>query len=356
MQRALRLAAQGLYTTEPNPRVGCVLVKNGAIVGEGWHHRTGEAHAEINALREAGEHARGAVAYVTLEPCSHTGKTGPCAHALVEAGVSKVVAAMVDPNPLVAGKGLAHLQQHGVETETGLLEAQARALNPGFIMRMEQGRPFMRLKMAMSLDGRTAMASGESQWITGEAARADVQRYRARSGAILTGIGTVLQDDPRMDVRVSAEQLGAKDPVNRPLRVVLDSKGRMPADAAMLKTSGDILHITAEGTASQLPCEHVQLPHHAEGIDLPALMALLADRQVNECHVECGSRLAGSLLQHRLVDELVIYMAPHIMGDQAKGLFHLPWLETMAHRVNLQRRDVRMVGEDVRMVFGLRSE
>ncbi len=363
MQRALRLAARGLYTTEPNPRVGCVLVNDGDIVGEGWHRKAGEAHAEIHALRQAGERARGATAFVTLEPCCHTGKTAPCSQALIDAGVHRVVAAMIDPNPLVAGNGLAQLQAHGIATETGLLEAQARALNPGFVQRMEQGRPFVRLKLAMSLDARTAMASGESRWITGEAARRDVQRLRARSSAIVTGIGTVLQDDPRLDMRLDAAELGAhaavQAPLNQPLRVVLDSQGRMPESAAMLQTQGRVLHVTAEGVVSQPAAaggaEHWPLPQQKGGIDLHRLMSRLADRQVNECHVECGARLAGSFLQQGLVDELVVYLAPHIMGDAARGLFHLPGIERMAQRIALRLTDCRRVGEDLRLSYEVES-
>jgi diaminohydroxyphosphoribosylaminopyrimidine deaminase/5-amino-6-(5-phosphoribosylamino)uracil reductase len=356
MQRALRLAAKGMYSTDPNPRVGCVLVKDGAIVGEGWHRRAGGAHAEINALAAAGENASGCTAFVTLEPCNHSGKTAPCTDALIAAGVSKVVAAMVDPNPLVAGKGLQALQQQGIETETGLLEAQAMQLNPGFIKRMQQGRPFVRLKMAMSLDGRTAMSSGESKWITGAAARHDVQRYRARSSAILTGIGTVLQDDPQMDVRVTAEDLGLEDKINQPLRVVLDSQARMPADARMLSTAGEVLHITAQDVPSTLSCHSAQVAVQNNALDLQQILKLLAEREVNELHVECGATLAGSFLSQGLVDELVLYMAPHIMGDAAKGLFALPGLEKMQDRIDCQLKDVRMVGGDVRMIITMKNE
>ena len=355
MQRALRLAEKGLYTTEPNPRVGCVLVKDGEIIGEGWHQKAGEAHAEINALSAAGDEAVGCTAYVTLEPCSHTGKTGPCADALVAAGVSKVVVAMQDPNPLVAGAGLKRLSEHGIEVETGLLEMQAGKLNPGFISRMRQGRPFVRLKMAMSLDGRTAMASGESKWITSEPARHDVQRYRARSGALLTGIGTVLQDDPHLDVRISPEELGVTAELNTPLRVVLDSDAQMQADARMLQTAGDVLQITAEGVESPLDCEHAQVEKQLHGLNLQQVMHILADREINECHVECGATLAGALLQQGLVDELVVYMAPHIMGDEARGLFALPGLSQMKDKIGIEISDVRMLGKDMRITASVNN-
>lgn len=353
MQRALRLAANGLYTTEPNPRVGCVLVQDGAIVGEGWHRQAGGPHAEIEALRAAGERARGATAYVSLEPCCHSGKTGPCSEALIGAGVARVVAAMQDPNPLVAGKGMARLADSGISTEVGLLQGSARELNPGFIMRMQQGRPFVRLKLAASLDGKTAMASGESQWITGEAARKDVQRLRARSGAVLTGIGTVLADDPRLDVRIDGAGLGVEHglAVNRPLRVVLDSEARLQATAALLQAEGEVLQVTADDTATtgSAACERVSVPRDTNQLDLFAVMDLLAAREINECHVECGATLAGSLLMAGLVDELVLYLAPHIMGDAARGLFAIPGLERMQDRIELDVQDVRMLGRDLRI-------
>ncbi len=353
MQRALRLARRGLYTTQPNPRVGCVLVKDNVSVGEGWHQRAGEGHAEVLALRAAADNARGATAYVTLEPCSHTGKTPPCVDALLHAGVRKVIAAMQDPNPLVAGKGLQRLRDNGVEVACGLLEAQARALNPGFIKRMETGLPYVRVKLAMSLDGRTAMASGESKWITGEAARNDVQKLRAQSSAILTGIDTVLADDPRLDVRISSEHDDVVQPiVVQPMRVVVDSALRMPPAAAMLQTPGKVLIASCvDATEKQLSCEVVKLPRAAkgEGVDLCALLALLANREANEVHVEAGARLCGSLLRAALVDEIVLYVAPHIMGDNARGLFALPGLATMRDRIELDIRDVRSIGNDLRI-------
>lgn len=345
MQRALRLAQKGLYSTDPNPRVGCVLVKDGNIVGEGWHKKTGEAHAEVLALRQAGNDAKAATAYVTLEPCSHTGKTPPCAEALVQAEVSRVVVAMQDPNPLVAGQGLRRLQDSGIEVKSGLMEIQARALNPGFIKRMETGLPYVRVKMAMSLDGRTAMASGESQWITGEAARQDVQLLRARSSAILTGIGTVLSDDPSMNVRLSAQELNV-DEVRQPLRVVLDSGLRFPAKAKIAEVEGDVLIMT---TSRNDVDNAVQLAEKNGHVDLNAALNYLAEQEINEIHVEAGAILSGAFLQQQLVDEIVVYMAPHIMGDEARGLFALPGLSKMKDRISLDIQDVRMLGKDLRI-------
>jgi diaminohydroxyphosphoribosylaminopyrimidine deaminase/5-amino-6-(5-phosphoribosylamino)uracil reductase len=346
MQRALRLAARGLYTTQPNPRVGCVIVQHDAIVGEGWHQRAGEAHAEVRALQQAGERARGATAYVTLEPCNHTGKTPPCVDALLAAGVSRVVAAMQDPNPQVAGQGLQRLRDSAVDVEVGVLEAQARALNPGFIKRMQNGLPFVRVKLAMSLDGRTAMASGESKWISSAASRADVQKLRARSSAVLTGIGTVLADNPRLDVRIESEY-GA---VVQPLRVVLDSQLRFPADALMCQAGGKVLVVTSSEKAREdLACEVLHLPSAAHGVDLHALMQALAQREINEVHVEAGAKLCGALLQAKLVDEIVVYLAPHVMGDSARGLFSLPGLDEMKHRIELAFTDVRSIDTDLRI-------
>ncbi|WJW76218.1 bifunctional diaminohydroxyphosphoribosylaminopyrimidine deaminase/5-amino-6-(5-phosphoribosylamino)uracil reductase RibD [Thiohalobacter sp. IOR34] len=350
MARALRLARLGLYTTDPNPRVGCVIVRDGAVVGEGWHERAGGPHAEIHALRAAGEAARGATAYVTLEPCCHHGRTPPCSEALIEAGVARVVAAMEDPNPRVAGEGLAQLRAAGIEAEAGVLAAEAEALNPGFVSRMRRGRPFVRCKLAMSLDGRTAMASGESQWITGDAARADVHRLRARSSAILTGIGTVLADDPSLNARLE-EGVGVK----QPLRVVLDAHLAMPPTARMLSLPGETLVLTRarepafREALEAAGAEVMRLPGSADALDLNAVMDCLAEREVNELLVETGAVLAGTLLRAGLIDELVVYLAPHIMGDAARGLFHLPGLEAMQDRIGLEIRDVRAVGRDWRI-------
>jgi len=353
MQYAIRLAEKGVYTTEPNPSVGCVIVKQGQIVGEGWHQRAGQAHAEVVALKQAGDKASGATAYVTLEPCSHTGKTPPCAEALIDAAVKKVIVAMKDPNPLVAGQGMQRLQQAGIEVESGLLEAQARELNPGFIRRMESGRPYVRVKMAMSLDGRTAMASGESQWISGEASRNDVQRLRAKSSAILTGIDTVLADNPSMNVRLHAEELGlpAEQAVRQPKRIVLDSQFRMPSDAKICTLEGECYVYTTVNMEDRgdYPFIIETCASQDGKIDLLALMKDLAKKEINLLHVEAGSVLCGALLKNDLVDEIIIYMAPHIMGDDAKGLFHLPGLEKMKDRVSLKIKDVRAIGNDIRI-------
>jgi diaminohydroxyphosphoribosylaminopyrimidine deaminase/5-amino-6-(5-phosphoribosylamino)uracil reductase len=350
MQRALRLAKLGLYTTDPNPRVGCVLVKNGEIVGEGWHKRAGEPHAEVLALAQAGDRAKGSTVYLTLEPCSHTGKTPPCADALIKAGVEKVIVAMVDPNPLVAGKGLEKLRNNGIETKSGLLEEQARGLNPGFIKRMERGLPYVRVKMAMSLDGRTAMASGESEWITGEAARRDVQLLRARSTAVLTGINTVLSDDPSMNVRLSKDELDIEGDVRQPTRVVLDSHMRFPLDAKICKQAGEVLVITSSDEPREIAnCEVIKVPADNGRIDLHAAMKLLAEKEVNEIHVEAGAKLGGAMIKNKLVDELIVYMAPHIMGDDARGLFSIEGLSEMKDRISLDVQDVRAIGKDLRI-------
>jgi diaminohydroxyphosphoribosylaminopyrimidine deaminase/5-amino-6-(5-phosphoribosylamino)uracil reductase len=349
MQRALRLAERGLYTTDPNPRVGCVIVKDNRIIGEGWHQRAGEAHAEILALQQAGDQASGATVYVTLEPCSHHGKTPPCADALVSAGVSTVVTAMQDPNPEVAGSGFERLREQGIDVVCGLLESAARSINPGFIKRMESGRPFVRIKMAASLDGRTAMASGESQWISGEAARADVQRLRARSSVILTGVDTVIQDDPALNVRLSAAQLGIEGDIRQPQRVVLDSHLRFPVNANMLKLEGKTTVLTTLEGSGDLGCDVVRLDAVNGRLDLTSVMNWLAGLQANEVHVEAGATLCGALLNNKLVDEIVVYIAPHIMGCDALGLFNIPGLDNMADRIKLDIDDVRHVGKDLRV-------
>lgn len=358
MARALQLAELGLYTTHPNPRVGAVLVKDGEIVGEGYHRAAGEPHAERNALALVSEEqARGATVYVTLEPCSHHGRTPPCADALIAAGVGRVVAAMQDPNPLVAGQGLERLRNAGIEVTTGVLEAQARQLNPGFIQRMTHGRPYVRCKLAMSLDGRTAMADGESKWISSEASRADVQRLRARSDAILTGAGTVLHDDPSMNVRLTHAELQIPDdlPLHRPLRVVLDPELKMPSSARMLALPGTTLvYCRAGQPLKTIELEsagaEVQVLDEVDGmLDLHALMTRLAERGINEVLLETGATLAGAMLEQGLIDELIVYIAPHIMGDGARGLFHLPGLAQMADRRPLTFTDVRQIGPDLRI-------
>lgn len=355
MALAIRLAGRGVYSTHPNPNVGCVIVARGEVVGSGWHRQAGGPHAEVFALREAGEKARGADVFLSLEPCSHQGRTPPCAEALVDAGVKRVVVAMQDPNPLVAGRGLERLRAAGIEVETGLLEAQAQALNPGFISRMQQARPWIRVKLASSLDGRTAMASGESHWITGDAARRDVQRLRARSSAIVTGIGTVLADDPSMNVRMDAAQLYGVEPVHQPLRVVLDTRLRMPVQAKMLSLPGATLVITGATDADRWQAlqmagaEVVAVEKAAGRLKPEAVVTLLAERDVNELLLECGPTLAGAFLRAGLVDELVVYIAPHLMGDSARGLFHLPALQQMSERIALKWQDVRQVGNDLRL-------
>jgi len=355
MARAIQLAWKGLYTTDPNPRVGCVLVKDGEIVGEGWHRKAGEPHAERLALAQAGEKARDATAYVSLEPCCHQGKTPPCTEGLLEAGVSRVVAAMEDPNPLVAGQGLALLVEQGVSVASGLLQAEAEKLNPGFIKRMKTGMPWVRCKLAMSLDGRTAMASGESVWITAEDARRDVQRLRARSSAVVTGIGTVLADDPSLNVRLSPHELpGVETPdyLRQPLRVVLDSSLRVPEDARLFAIDGPVQIIHSRGDAAKAQRLHdagVAVRKLEGGLDLPRVMRELAVEEINEVLIEAGPTLAGAALQAEIIDELIIYMAPHLMGHQARGLFHLPGLEQMADRVDLKIQDIRAVGKDFRI-------
>jgi diaminohydroxyphosphoribosylaminopyrimidine deaminase/5-amino-6-(5-phosphoribosylamino)uracil reductase len=364
MARALRLAERGLYSTDPNPRVGCVLVRDGELIADAWHARAGEPHAEPLALRQAGERARGATAYVTLEPCCHRGRTPPCTQALIDAGVTRVVAAMQDPNPLVAGQGFARLRAAGIAVEVGLMQAEAEALNPGFIRRMRAGRPWVRCKLAMSLDGRTAMASGESRWITGEAARADVQRLRARSSAIVTGIGTVLADDPTLNVRldpVSGQDLAtasaASKDVRQPLRVVLDTQLRLPTSARLLGTPGRSLVMTTQSqehahwTALEAAgAEIVRLAPAAGGeIDLDLALRELARRDCNEVLIEAGPRLAGAALRGGCIDELWVYLAPHLMGDDARGLFHLPGLTRMDQRIGLEWLEVRQLGADLRL-------
>lgn len=389
MARAIHLASQGLYTTDPNPRVGCVIVKEGQVVGEGWHRRAGSPHAEPLALAAAGDAARGATAYVSLEPCCHHGRTPPCTEALLAAGVARVVVAMTDPNPLVAGSGLDRLRAGGVAVEQGLLETEARRLNPGFIKRMERGLPHVRVKLAASLDGRTAMASGESQWITSAAARRDVQFLRARSSAILTGVGTLLADDPSLNVRLSPADLpglGPNGTVRQPLRVVVDSHLRTPPTARLLSLPGQTLIACldpeAEGRAPESPepdrapardralddggpppsqdarqaaaleaagAGILRLPPGPGGLDLETLLRYLARMEINEVLIEAGATLAGSALQAGLVDELVLYLAPHLMGDAGRGLFHLAGLDRMNDRLALEIQDLRQIGPDLRL-------
>ena len=349
MARALQLAQRGLCTTTPNPRVGCVVVREGRVIGEGWHEKAGMPHAEavaLNAIVGAGDTPTGATAYVTLEPCSHFGRTPPCADALIEAGVVRVVAAMPDPNPLVAGQGMARLAKAGIDVASGLLAAEAQELNIGFVSRMTRGRPWLRLKVAASLDGKTALNNGVSQWITGPAARRDAHAWRARSCAVLTGIGTVKDDNPRLTVR--------EVPTTRqPLRVVIDSRLEMPPDAAVLE-GGNVLIAAAQDNerAAALRtrgAEIVILPNTQGKVELADLLQELGRRGINEVLVEAGTRLNGSLLREGCVDELLIYQAPVLLGDAARGMFGLTELVDLAGAMRLNIVERRAVGADFRI-------
>lgn len=352
MARALQLAERGAFTARPNPMVGCVIVRDGGVVGEGWHRRKGGPHAEVFALREAGETARGATAYVTLEPCAHYGSTPPCADALVAAGVARVVGAMRDPFPQVAGRGFERLRAAGIEVASGLLEAQARTLNAGFLSRIERGRPWVRVKLAASLDGRTAMADGDSKWITGEAARADVQRWRARASAILTGTATVLADDPHLTVR-----LGVGTEVVPPLRVVLDTRLSSLDRANVRSPDAPTLYLHAPGIEPPAGAgiDHAAVPLGGDGrLDLHAVMRLLAERGINEVHAEAGATLCGALLREGLADELLLYLAPVLLGEHARPLLAGLGIDTMAQRRRLELRESRRIGEDLRLRLRLR--
>jgi diaminohydroxyphosphoribosylaminopyrimidine deaminase/5-amino-6-(5-phosphoribosylamino)uracil reductase len=347
MAHALRLAENGMFTTQPNPRVGCVIAHGENVAGEGFHQRAGEPHAEVLALREAGERARGATAYVTLEPCAHHGRTPPCADALIAAGVARVVIAADDPFPQVAGRGVEKLRMAGIAVETGLMREVARELNIGFFSRIERARPWMRVKLAMSLDGRTALANGRSAWITGEAAREDVQRWRARSSAVLGGSGTVLADNPRLTVRLPSGS------GFMPLRVILDRQLRTPAGSHVL--DGAVPTLLLHGAAATCTddrfaqVERVAMATHGGTMDLRAVLALLAGRGCNEVHVEAGPTLCGALFAGGLVDELLLYVAPLLLGDSARPLLQLPALADMAARWQLRMVDQRMLGPDLRL-------
>jgi diaminohydroxyphosphoribosylaminopyrimidine deaminase / 5-amino-6-(5-phosphoribosylamino)uracil reductase len=347
MTRALELAERGLYTTTPNPRVGCVLVRDGEVVGEGWHERAGGPHAEVVALEAAGTRAKRSTAYVTLEPCAHHGRTPPCSEALIRAGVGAVVAALQDPNPLVAGKGLEALRAAGIETHCGLLENEAREVNIGFLSRMTRARPWLRMKIAASLDGRTALSNGRSQWITGADARRDGHHWRARACAVLTGIGTVMEDDPQLTVR------DVETP-RQPVRVVVDSRLEIPAAARVLGP-GTLIAAARDDSLRRAAlqargAEIIVVPNTAGKVDLGALMAELARRGMNEVHIEAGYKLNGSLLRENLVDELVLYLSPSLLGDAARGMFHLPDLADLSGRRELELREVRNVGADLRVL------
>jgi len=349
MRRALELAARGLYTTDPNPRVGCVLVRDGRVLGEGWHQRAGEAHAEVEALNAAGGAAEGATAYVTLEPCAHTGRTPPCVQALIGARVRRVVYASGDPNPLVNGAGVAALRAAGIETLGEVLSAEARALNPGFFKRWRSGLPWVRVKLGASLDGRTALANGASRWITGPEARQDAQRFRARSSVVLSGSGTVLADDPALNVRVE----GA---TRQPLRAVLDSALRVPAQARMFDREGPALVFTASTDAArraELERRGVRVEVVARtpqgGLELESILRRLAQLEANEIWVEAGARLAGALLRARLVDEFIVYLAPSLLGPTARALVELPEITRLEQRLRLEFTECRPVGPDLRL-------
>ncbi len=347
MASALRLAENGLQTTHPNPRVGCVIAQQDAVVGQGWHRCAGEPHAEILALREAGRSARGATAYVTLEPCCHHGRTGPCTEALIDAGIARVVAAMPDPFDQVAGLGLERLRAAGIVVDTGLMAEKARWLNRGFISRCERQRPWVRLKLAVGIDGRTALQNGASQWISGAAARQDVQNWRARASAVMTGIGTLLADRPRLNVRLDGVE-------RQPDRIVVDSHWQSPADAPILVPPGRVMiagleHAPVPEPLAAAGCELIPLPAVDSKPSLAALFGVLAQRGINELQVECGARLAGALMRQRYVDELLLYMAPRAMGDPAKGMFDIGPLTAMTETAGFGWHDIRKIGGDLRL-------
>ena len=354
MARALRLAARGEYGAHPNPMVGCVLVRDDEIIGEGWHELAGEAHAEVNALAAA-DNSKGATVYVSLEPCAHHGKTPPCADVLIDAGVAEVVCAMQDPFAAVGGRGLAALENAGITVRTGLMRAEAERLNAGYLSRVQHGRPFVRLKVAASLDGAVAMENGQSQWITGPAARSDVQRLRARSGAIMSGIGTVLTDDPSFNVRDETIDTAGR----QPLRVVLDSCLRMPLSSGMLCLPGETLVYCADDSRrselEEAGAEVVKMPGDESRVDIVSVLDDLGRREINHLLVEAGPRLAGSLVAEDLVDELVIYQAPHIMGSETISMFTTPAWTELADRKTLEVTDMRRVGADTRITASIKA-
>jgi diaminohydroxyphosphoribosylaminopyrimidine deaminase/5-amino-6-(5-phosphoribosylamino)uracil reductase len=350
MSRAIQLARRGLYSTDPNPRVGCVFVKDNTIVAEGWHQRAGEPHAEIIALNALEHNAEGATCYVTLEPCTHEGRTPPCTDALVNANIARLVAAMPDPNPVVSGRGLEYLQKAGIRADHGLLSSQSSALNPGFIHRMKFSMPYVRCKMAMSTDARTALASGESKWITSSEARMDVQRLRARSSAIMTGIGTILIDDPSLNVR-EIKNFG-----QQPLRVIIDTALRTPCKAKILSQAGRTLIFTQsedrnkQQALQKAGAEIINLPGSGKSPWLQAVLKYLAvEEEVNEILLEAGASLCGSMLECGLIDEIIIYMAPVLLGHNAKPLFNLPAINAMSDRIQFNTYETRIVGNDLRI-------
>lgn len=361
MAQALQLAGKGLYSTHPNPRVGCVVVKDSILVAQGWHEFSGGPHAEINAIN-CNQIPTGAEFYVTLEPCSHQGKTPPCVDELIKLSPARVIIAMQDPNPLVAGAGIAKLEANGIKVVQSILESEARLLNPGFVSRMEKGRPYVRLKMAISLDGRTALKNGESQWITGKPARLDVQRLRARSSAILTSAKTVKDDNPSLNLRLSKSDLDQNTEVRQPVRVIVDTKLRLTGKEKIFKTDGEIWIYTLNSSPFDIERlvaagAHVSIFDDAGSgyINLRKLMAHLANREINEVHTECGQTLAGALIQQRLVDEIIIYLAPKLLGSRSIGAFDLGQLTHMSDSVKCNIEQVRMVGEDIRLTLSLNS-
>ena len=353
MAQAIQLAEKGLYSTSPNPRVGCVIVRNGQVVGTGWHKSAGQPHAEINALNSAAVAAKGATLYVTLEPCSHTGRTLPCTESLVSAGIAKIIIAMKDPNPLVsANNGIALLKQKGIEVQTGLLEAQAEALNPGFIHRMCHQRPWVRVKIAASIDGKTALNNGASQWITRPAARQDGHRWRARSCAILTGMGTIKADNPQLTVRHI-------NTPRQPLKIVVDSRLEIPLDANLLRGKGVFIFTAIHNKNKmvqlhELGVQVIELPNSDGGVNLVKMMQYLADLEINELLIEAGSQLNGALIKAGLVDELIIFLAPHLLGNIARGMINLPELTRLDQRAELEIKDLRMMGQDIRIIAQFR--
>ncbi len=364
MARALQLAEKGRYTTQPNPRVGCVLVRNNQVIGEGYHRLAGQPHAERVALANVTEKTEGATAYVTLEPCCHHGKTPPCTEALIEAKVSRVVVAMEDPNSLVAGNGIKKLQQAGIDVSCGLLEDQAKALNPGFIKRMSLGLPFVRCKLATSVDGKTAMANGESVWITSEASRRDVQYLRAQSSAIMTGSGTVRHDNPSLNVRLTGQELRLDEdlPVYQPVRVILDTTLQTPVDAKIFKQPGRVLiycgneryeNATKYTKHSGSNVTVVPVDLHNEKLVIEQVLKDLAEREINEVLLETGATLAGAAINAGLIDELIVYQAPSLMGHDARPLVVLPGIDSMSEKINMRLIDQRQVGPDQRMIFTL---
>jgi len=347
MARALELAARGLYTTDPNPRVGCVMVREERVVGEGWHARAGEPHAEVLALRAAGPQARGATVYVTLEPCSHTGRTPPCADALIAAGAARVLCCTPDPNPKVAGSGIERLRSAGIDVSVGLLRVEARRLNVGFFSRFERGRPFVRLKLAMSLDARTGPASAAKPWISSEASRADVQIWRARSGAVLTGAGTVRSDDPRLDVRLAYGPW-----VRQPLRVVLDPELSCAPSSKIFQNDGALVFAAADAPSRSMGRAMVErLPRAQGGLDLHAVIERLTEFEVNELLIECGPRLAGAFVAGGFVDELLLYVAPTLLGADAAPLLHVSGVGAPGSLPEFEFREVQRIGADLRLIL-----